>query len=55
MCDGSLNLKLFLIHDLMDAERPEESGEYVQEHLTWTIDELKAYRDRSYNASSTTG
>ncbi len=46
MCDGSLNLKLFLIHELMDVERPDESREYMQEHLTWTVEELKAYRNK---------
>ncbi len=51
MCDGSLNLKLFFIRELMEVERPEESQRYVQEHLTWTVEELEAYRDKMVPAA----
>ncbi len=31
---------------MIDRERPEESQDYVQKHLTWTLEEPKAYWDR---------
>lgn len=45
MCDGSLNEKMKFIRELMKIEKPGESDEYLFGHLTWTIEELKAYRD----------
>jgi hypothetical protein len=46
MCDGCFSLKMFFIQELLARETPEESQDYVQKHLTWTVEELKAYRDR---------
>jgi hypothetical protein len=46
MCDGSFNLKMLFIRELIAMEKPEESHDYLQEHLTWTVEELKAYRDK---------
>ncbi|HEY3272783.1 MAG TPA: hypothetical protein VGJ92_03415 [Methanocella sp.] len=45
MCDGIFGLKMYFIQELIDRESPEESQDYVQKHLTWTLEELKAYRD----------
>jgi hypothetical protein len=46
MCDGILCEKLKIIYDLQALEMPEEPQEYVQKHMTWTLEELKKYQDR---------
>lgn len=46
MCDGIINEKLEFIRELMKMERPEESQEYMQDHMGWSVEELKTYRDK---------
>ena len=46
MCDGKLREKLEIIKDLIKVEVPEESQEYMRNHLTWSLEDLEKYRDK---------
>lgn len=46
MCDGNLRFKLGLIRQLVSIDQPAEPRAYVEEHLTWSLEELKRYRAR---------
>ncbi len=52
MCDGVFCEKLKIIRDLEAIEAPEEPEEYLQKHMTWTLDELKKYRNKIRPAGS---
>jgi hypothetical protein len=43
MCDGIIHQKLWFISELMRLEQPGKRQEYLQEHLTWTVEELREY------------
>lgn len=46
MCDGKLREKMEIIKEMITMDRPAESHEYMRDHLTWSLEELKSYRNK---------